>query len=316
LAWWAGVAVLTLILTTTHQAGQLLYATVLPLAPDESRVDPEFGRLVRPLRDEIRIQRAGVPKKLQSLEQRLADLAENYLKAKGVRNPDGNFLCQKMAVEACLNQPWALPDLAFRKFLLGLKGPTSIGYGAPRLYQKLNIGFNRKEQLLVLSRGLIGHELSDPAAVSSFIQEHYHPLSWYASLDEWWQRLTRRARDGELPPVEDMRFPPFPLFFKASLAAMAITVLFARTFRRFHFTWIMSLGVLWFAVILTGVDNPRYRYVFEPFCVIYLFVGAALLWERAASLFGLARGQTKSTPASTDAPPADGPNTNQGLVIK
>lgn len=284
MAWLAGVALVTMLLTRTHQAGQLLYATVLPLAPDESKVDPEFGRLVRPLRDEVRRFRGGVPKKLQSLEQELADLSLDYLKAKGVRNPDGNALCQRMAIEACLNQPRALPGLALSKFLVASKGPTSIGYDEPRLHEKLDVGFNRKDQLIVLSRGLIGWQLNDESAVSSFIREHYHPLAWYSFLDSSWQRLTmpqaRRAGVSVSSPL-----PELTLFFKLALAGMLITLLTIGPFQKFHVPWILSLALLWFAVALTGVDNPRYRYVFEPFCLIYIAVGAALLWMNALRLF-------------------------------
>ncbi|MDR3402929.1 MAG: hypothetical protein P4L99_10570 [Chthoniobacter sp.] len=292
LAWLTGVVIVTLIVTTTHQAGQLLYATVISLAPDESKVDPEFGRMVLPLRDEVRSLYGGVPKKLQGLEKRLSDMSDVYLKSKGEKDPDGNSLCQKMAIEACLNHPGALPGLAARKFLLAVKFPASVGYDEPRLSKKLNIGFNRKGQLDTLSKGLVGQELKDTAAVADFVREHYHPMLWYRSIDRAWEWFTVGSFDDDedafIPTI-----PPVPIFYRCALVALAIVLVMPGPFQKFHFAWIVSLAVLWFAVAMTGVNNPRYRYVFEPFCLIYLFVAVVLVGQQIARWFGKRAGQTR-----------------------
>ncbi len=269
LAWFAGLACVTLPLTRTGQAGQLLYATVLPLAPDESRVDPEFGRLVRPLRDALRV-RPGMTK-LQGLEQKLTDMTGDYLKGKGVEDPDTNALCQKLAIEACLNDPWALPGLATRKFLHAANGPVSIGYDEPRLQEKLNVGFNRKKMLDVLGEGLVGRPLPDEATVSNFVAEHYHPMSWYAFLDEFWQQATLGSKAEANPGFATLQ--PLPAFFALALVGMVVLAVTPGPLQRFHVAWVLSLGGLWFAVHLAGVVNPRYRFVFEPFCLIYAILG-------------------------------------------
>ncbi|MEP6673345.1 MAG: hypothetical protein ABJF10_29620 [Chthoniobacter sp.] len=277
LGWLAALSVVALVLTTTHQAGQLLYATVLPLAPDESKVDPEFGRLVRPLRDQTRLTRQEAPEGLQGLSRRLGDMAEAYLKAKGQRGADGNLLCQKMAMEACVHQPWASLRLAVDKFCLATRFPTSIGYDEPFLSKKLKVGFNRKEELGVLGHGLIGRDgLKNPVDVDAFVREHYHPMKWYRAWDKSWAELTLGADEDE-DIVRDTPIPALPIFFWVALAGMLIAMLSPGPLQKFHFAWIMSLAVLWFVVSLTGVSNPRYRYAFEPFCVIYIFVGAMLL---------------------------------------
>lgn len=303
LAWLAGLAFVTLPLTKTYQAGQLLYATVLPLAPDESKVAPEFGRQVRPLRDQIRAQ-GGVNTELQSLEQKLTDMTGEYLEAKGERKPDTNSLCQRLALEACLNRPWALPPLAARKFLLSNNSPISIGYNEPRLHQKLIIGFNRKNMLNILSKGLVGRDLKDEAAVSDFVLEHYHPFSWYPFLDDTWARLTVgliAGHAGEGP------IPPLPVFFMLALAGMAVFLATGGQFQRFHIAWIVSLSGLWFAVELTGVVNSRYRFLFEPFCLIYATLGLALLCLKMADGFRAVARRIKcpATPAADESPSID-----------
>ncbi|MEI9895935.1 MAG: hypothetical protein WDN28_19195 [Chthoniobacter sp.] len=268
-------------------------------------MDPEFGRLVLPVRDEVRSLYGGVPKKLQGLEKRLGDLAEDYLKSKGEKDPDGNALCQKMAIEACLNHPGALPGLAARKFLLAVKFPASVGYDEPRLSKKLNIGFTHKGQLETLGKRLAGRELPDEAAVADFVRENYHPMLWYRSLDRAWEWFTVGSFEDDEDAVVPV-IPPVPLFYRCALVALAIVLLMPGPLQRFHIAWIVSLAVLWFAVSMTGVNNPRYRYVFEPFCLIYLFVGAALLWRQIVRWFGILTGRTKGEAESSSAerPPA------------
>lgn len=292
LAWFFGLAIVTLPLTKTGQAGQLLYATVLPLAPDESKVDQGFGRQVLPLRDQIRAQ-GGVNTELQSLEQKLTEMTGTYLEARGARNPPTNAFCQKLAVEACLNQPWAVPVLAERKFLLSTRGSMSVGYSEPRMQEKLYVGFNRKNLLDTLSIGLVGQDLRGDVALSTFVKEHYRPFSWYPYLDEGWRKLTLGKR-GESDLLGRSAVPTLPIFFFLSLAGMAIVLATPGSFQRLHFAWLLCLAGLWFAVELTGVVNPRYRFVFEPFCLIYAIHGLGSFGSKVASGFRALARQTDS----------------------
>jgi len=215
------------------------------------------------------------------LEQSLTDMTGEYLEAKGVVDPDTNDFCEKLAIEACLHQPWALPGLARRKFLLSAKGPVSIGYDEPRLQEKLNIGFNRKNMLGVLAKGLTGRELSDTPAVEAFVKDHYHPMPWFAFLDESWQRLTL-ANDNDITS-KAMQIPNLPAFFVLALLGAGVFLASPGPLQRFHIAWILSLSGLWFAVELTGVVNPRYRFAFEPFCLIYATLGFLAAGVNAAA---------------------------------
>lgn len=269
-AWLAGLAMVVLPITRTHQAGELLYASVLPFAPDESRVDPEFGRRVLPLKAAAMGHAKGASLELQSLAQNLDKMSEEYLKEKGQANPDNDALCQKLAIEACLHQPWALPRLAFTKFRYALRGATSVGYSEPRLQEKLEVGFRRKGLLKTLSVGLVGRPLSNDEAIDDFIRANYRPFSWYPWLDLVWRRCTAGIWRG---PASEL--PSLPVFFLLALAGMAVAALTPGRYRALHASWVLTLLTLWFAVLLTGVDNPRYRFLFEPFCFIYIFLGAA-----------------------------------------
>ena len=273
-------AVPTLKLTHTGQSGQLLYATLLPLAPDESKVSPEFGRIVRPYRDQIR-QRRNLDTELQGREQTLSDMVAEYLGTKNARNPDANALCQKLAIEAARTQPLQLPVIAYRKFLKSNNSPTSIGYTEPKLTQKLNVGFNRKGMLDILAPGLVGKALPDEQAVAGFVREHYHPIGWFPFLDRSWQRMTIGLRDDEEVPGSAPA-PHLALFFALAIGGFGVAIVAGKPFRKFHVAWILALGGLWFAVELAGVVNARYRFIFEPFCLIYIFLGLTIVASAVA----------------------------------
>jgi hypothetical protein len=237
-----------------------------------------------------------------------------YLEAKGERRPDTNAFCQKMAIEACLNRPWEVLLLASRKFLLSCDGPISVGYDEPRLQEKLNIGFNRKQMLNVLAKGLVGHDLADEAAVSAFVLAHYRPIPWFPFLDDAWATPTVGSRGDNPGPAS---VPRLPIFFMLALAGMAVFLATPGPFRRFHIAWLLSLSGLWFAVELTGVVNARYRFLFEPFCLIYAILGLAVVGEKLAGCFHpvVVGSKSAATPVGNESATA-GRSSSPSLVAK
>lgn len=282
-AWLLGLTILTFPITRTTQAGQLLYATVLPLAPDESRANPELAERIRPLRDQVRAQWGDLPVKLTPIEKSISRIASEYLREKGIPNARMAAMCQKLAVEACLHAPRKLPPMAAKKFLLSTKSPTSVGFTDHSLYDKGVTGFTRKSWMLEMTRGLTGTQFADAAAASAFVHAHYHPMGWFTFLDDTWNSSTlgfrlHKHRYGRLT------VPGIPMFFLLSVIGAALAIVRPGRMRRVHIAWVLTLAGLWLVVMLTGVLNPRYRFVFEPFCVIYVFLVLDVLGDAAAAL--------------------------------
>jgi hypothetical protein len=73
--------------------------------------------------------------------------------------------------------------------------------------------------------------------------------------------------DLRLPDKDDIRGLPY--FFLLATAGMLAGVLRRGRTLAVHVSWVPVLLGVWFAVVLTGVANPRYRFVFEPFAIIY-----------------------------------------------
>src|SRR5581483_4887103 len=264
------VALITNASTRSSQAGQLLYSTVLPLSPDQSKVAPDFSSWILPLRDQTRAEFGDVPTKLTTLEKNIGDLAKWYLSSRSgkERKMEINAFCEKLAVEAMLTHPFRLPVIAWKKFLLGTISPVSVGFNNRTLYDKQIIGFMRKGWLPDFARFLVGHPFTDRAEIDAFVHAHYQPLKWYDKLDAKWRHYTLKVRPRE---PKRAQFPSTPYFFQIALFGMALALVRPGKMRALHVAWLAALFGLWFGVMLTGVVNPRYRFAFESFCLIYVF---------------------------------------------
>jgi hypothetical protein len=40
--------------------------------------------------------------------------------------------------------------------------------------------------------------------------------------------------------------------------------------RRMHIAWVPVILAVWYAATFVGVTNARYRFVYDPFCFLYL----------------------------------------------
>ena len=273
--------------TRSTQAGQLLYATMLPLSPDRSRVAPEFSDWIRPLRDTVRARWGDVPKKLTTLEKELGTKAKWFLDARPdlSKKLNANQLCEKLALEAMLTQPTRLPLIAWTKFHLSMSGAAEVGFGSHALYEKQAIGFTRKKWMLGFSDRMTGQRLASQQDVAAFLRAHYRPMGWYDALDMKWRALTTQWRPRS-HKMFGQTIPALPYFFRYALLGMALALVRPGRWRLFHLAWVTSLAAVWFGVMLTGVVNPRYRLLFEPFCLVYLFLlldaaACAVAWLRS-----------------------------------
>lgn len=284
------------------QAGLLLYATVLPLAPEVSKISPGVSPYLAPLREEALAKGETVRTRLNSVEKRTNNAVQAYLQAEGKPSDDATVsaLCQKLAVEAMKNRPQALLPIATNKFLATFRPDmqgdftdTSGGFTPYWLYDKQKEAMNRRALLKPLMRGLSGRDLRDNIEIDAFLHEKFQPLDpdWFSPLQRVWSLMTLGLQwDSH---GADKRFiPGWPAFYLAAMAGMLAALIPRDRLWRFHLPWIAAFLGVWFAVMLTGVVNPRYRFVFEPFCLFYAGLLLDFLWSGAARLVSLRRKQT------------------------
>jgi hypothetical protein len=281
------------------QAGLLLYATVLPLAPDVSKVAPGIEPYVATLRTAGAAEAPTVRTRLNAVEKAANGALAKYLKSKGEKSDDAHVsaLAQRLAMEAIRREPQWLPAIAANKFLTtcrmnpdGTYTPTSGGYSAFWIYDKQAESLERRKFLNPLMKGITGREIKSDADVTEFLHEKYAPLKpdWFEALQTAWSRMTMGLQWGG--HGADKRFVPgWPALWLVAAAGMVAAALPWNGLWRFHLPWVLALCGVWFAVMLTGVVNPRYRFAFEPFAVLYACLLVDFLWSGAARVFNVRR---------------------------
>jgi hypothetical protein len=275
---------LTWMSSRNTQAGLLVYATLLPLAPETPKSAPDFGPRIAPMR-EARLARGelAIPRLVQE-EKDISGVVAAYLKAKkGSTEKIGGF-CQRLAIEAAEHKPWLLPVFVVEKFLQGTVSPDDDGFGQ-RWLQVMQIrSCTCKKWMLGLMPRLTGRDIETDDQVAAYVRQEFQPIrpDWFQPLQRGWQAMTTGAR---IPlPLRMPKTPGFPLFYLSGLAGMAVAIVRPGPMQKVHFAWLTALGFTAAVVMLTGVVNPRYRFVFEPFVLLYIFVLAdALCGSRRAA---------------------------------
>ena len=86
--------------------------------------------------------------------------------------------------------------------------------------------------------------------------------------------------DWRLPDrhYDNVTLPGTPYFILFGLSGMAASILRGGKLYPVRLSWCATLLGVWFIVMLTGVVNSRYYFVFEPFVLIYaLYLADSLI---------------------------------------
>lgn len=278
------VAVGTFAITKTGQAGILLYATVLPLAPDVPKSEPAFGPLINPLRDQYRQDDVTVRTELTTAEKTISEIAQKYLHDKNIKGDVTAAFCQKLAVEACKNKPLTLPVIAWNKFLMSMNRPSSAEFNDYWVFDKQLYAMTRKPWMYDLTQRMTGQPLRTKEEVKNWLAIHGRVPNWFGPLQDAWDNLTtEHGLPDHQYPHEKIRGLPY--FFLLALAGMIAAMLRGGPLRVFHISWVIAFVGVWFVVMLTGVVNSRYRFVFEPICAIYALLLIDIVWDALSRLF-------------------------------
>jgi hypothetical protein len=175
-------------------------------------------------------------------------------------------------VEAALRRPLLLPLVTLDKFLLATRLPGNDGFGQSWLQDTQLRSCTYKPWMLRLMPRLTGPPIHSHDDVVAYLHREFQPLQpdWFTPLQQYWLDFTTGAR---IPvPGQPASTPGFPLFYLLAAAGMAAGILRAGPMQKVHFAWVITIGFTASVVMLTGVILSRYRFVFEPFALIYVFV--------------------------------------------
>ncbi|MGA3170931.1 MAG: hypothetical protein ABSE62_07930 [Chthoniobacteraceae bacterium] len=291
------------------QAGLLLYATVVQLAPALSTVAPGIEPYVKSLRAAGLSEEQTARMKYNTVERRANGAIHAYLKSIGKPSDDKHVgaLAQKLAFEAIRCRPQVLPYLAASKFLIpcrvnpgGDYTDTSGSYTPLWIYQKQGEALLRRKAMKPLMKGLTGRSLASDPEIEAFLHQEYKPLApdWFGPLQAEWSRLTLGYQLHS--HGADKRFiPGWPAYFLVAAAGMLVSLFPRDRLWRFHWPWVTVFLGVWFAVMITGVIQPRYRFLYEVFAIFYVFLLLDFLWSGIAGLANLARGGRPMQPAQS-----------------
>jgi hypothetical protein len=182
---------------------------------------------------------------------------------------------------------------------------TSGGYSEFWIYDKQAEALSGGKSVQPLMNGLTGRDLHGRQQIEAFLHEKYRLLDpdWFTPLQDAWSRITLGFQ-GKSHGADKRYVPGWPAFFLVAGAGMLVSLVPRDRLWRFHLPWLGAFLGVWFAVMLTGVVNPRYRFVFEPYCVFYAFLLLDFLWSAVAALVNLPRGSRAARLQPGSAPPA------------
>ena len=285
-------------------APQLLYASLIQLAPDHSRLLPGVEPYVIPLRDAVRAESGGDPQQLVKVSKRIRDAIDPYLWTKAHNSHEYyrvlNGTLRNLCIDAMLAHPAEALAIPLQKFRAAVDSWSAYRY-TPEALGRNQVDAYLSDKWLYesLGRGLTGQAL-DEAGMRDFVARHYAAAN-VAWLDEWqgaWSNGLIALRSADRPArhqrwVHDFAggvagglsvMPGLPWFYPVALLGMAVAMAWPRgSVRRVHVAWAPVMLAVWFAATLVGVTNARYRFAYEPFCFVYV----CLIFDYAGN--GLAR---------------------------
>ena len=303
------VAAAGAMLVRQSTAPQLLYATLIQLAPDHSRLVPGIEPYINPLRDQVRAESNGDPLQLVKISKRLRDVLDPYLWTQLRDNRMYykvlNRTLRNLCIEAILAHPAEAIAIPLQKFRLAVDSWSAYRFDEQALGPaQVAAYFSDKDKRMyaALAKGLTGRTL-DQAGIRAFIETRYRPdrVAWLGDYEGAWNRALIWWRTPDLPAghrrwVHDFSggvpgglavVPGLPWFYPVALLGMLAGMLWPSPARRVHLAWAPVMLGVWYAATFVGVTNARYRFAYEPFCFVYVCLLADCLKRSACGRLGI-----------------------------
>jgi hypothetical protein len=273
-------------------APQLLYASIIQLAPDHSRLVPGIEPYINPLRDQVRKDFTGDPLQLVKVSKQIRDDIDPYLwtqiRDKRMYYPVLNRTLRNLCLDAILAHPASAMRIPLEKFRLAVDSSSAYQFSEAALQKAQFEAYTAdKDKSLyeTLTKGLTGTQLDQPG-IQSFIATHYQAdrVAWLGKLQAAWNNTFIAWRTPDHPLnhprwVHDFAggvpgglrvMPGFPWYYAIALLGMLAAILRPAWTRRVHIAWAPVMLLVWYAATLVGVTNARYRFAYEPYLFVYV----------------------------------------------
>ncbi len=298
-----------------RDGSSLVYASLIRFAPPDSRATPDIMPLIRPLQEAERQSSPDYPADMVRISKDINMLVGGYVaerfQGRRQRGDEEARIVQNLCLETLKAEPYQTLITPLVKFHLAIDAWSAYCFDKRALWELQRDAFTMKDWMtLVLGRGLTGQALAMDQ-VDGWLRSHDDPnrVHWFTNYQGGWNDVVTALRLPDKPmssvrwvhdfyggvPGKDWHhnLPGVPFFYIAAFLGMIVSIIRPSPLRPLHFAWVATmLGGLYLASMV-GVTNGRFRFVYEPFFVIYLFL-----------LIDCVAGFVKRTPIRTESPSA------------
>lgn len=262
--------------TKTSQAGLLLYTSVVRLTPPDLKVAPGFDPFIAPVR--AKLQKLWEEERLFPHvrdRREVASAVTQYLQQTGQKTHGGhenrvNRFCTQLAAETCRRRFFQLPSYFYYKFRsTAMQSPAGLMDHDWLLDRQASAYSDDSDTTFKLARTLTGQPLLSNDAYKEWLHAHYQEVPWFNALSDSWSNHVNALRMPDAVFGTNLLYG-IPFFFLLPPLGV-IAMMFRRgRLRLFHIAWGLALLAFFYTIILTASAKPRFRFVFEPFWLIYL----------------------------------------------
>jgi hypothetical protein len=288
----AALAVLVMCLspaTRTSQTGLMPLASVMHWMPDQTRAAAGAEPLLLPIRDQCRALQ-GQPRRGETDTRKALSAAvrQHFEANPGSGDPRSdqqvNEFCRRLALEIYLQNWFRVPALALEKFLMTIDRTPCGRFDDDAFEREMVKSMGREwPRVLRLSRQLYGIAWTTESEARAFVAANYSGgrLTWFNGWLDLWQSMVSWPHHPDRPCGLGGVLA-LPVVQLLALAGAVSGCLGAGRARAFHLSWLPALGALGFAIFAVAGIEARFRFVFEPFVILYaaIALGATLSWCR------------------------------------
>jgi hypothetical protein len=296
-----------------RDVSSLVYASLIRFAPTQSRSSPDLMPLLLPIRETARARSVDYPSGLVRLSKQINLAVDGYVAErvhdKKKQGDAGARIVRNLCLETLEAEPVKTLLTPWTKFHLAIDAWSSYCWDKHALWVLQPEAMTMKDWMtLVLGRGLTGQSLTLDN-VSDWVRAHYqaHRVLWFTGYQEQWNQalIFLRLPDRDMADerwVHDFyggvpnwlhKVPGIPFYYIIGFIGMLLSFLRPGKMRGLHFAWVATVLGGIYVCSMVGVTNGRFRFVYEPFFLLYFF----LFFDAVAGFVKDRRQSRKTAPA-------------------
>ena len=275
-----------------REGSGLAYATLIKLTPDHLTLEPEIEPYIIPIRDQVRKSFPTYPADLIKIDKAIQGSIEGYVSEiepnKKKWEPMRAKILRNLCIEALRAHPVEALTLPWTKFALASDAWSAYAFDQESLGPEQQLAFTLKDwTATVIGIGLDIPNMTDEQA-RRWVTEHYdaRKVAWFVKYQGLWNdvRIRFRLPDHQIKQwrwVHDLyggvpnpltTYPGLPIYFILSFLGMLAASLRPQRLGMIHAAWVITMLGGLYVVSMVAVTNARFRFVYEPFALMYFFL--------------------------------------------